>query len=740
MPTLVTPDAVAADQKKLFPFTHQIEEGQFGAQGGMNEFEQRYASEDWEDAKYMIEYRRNSGWDKKAIRGQRIYNVVQSYSPDDEISKLFLGYTRTSIDNGITQMSEGEPDFDFEPFGPSDQTKTIVWKHLIRMVLSECQYKLHQQTFFQDYFVMGCGVFEVFLDYPQRTIRVPNDQFSGGFEPIIVQDHRRPKVGVRAVNPMNCWRNPTIDASNAVPSCLRRRIITWNQMAQEFGRARNQDGSYIYKNMEKLAKGSHACVYYYQDEIRDVYRIYIKTFGTESDGFASYPPLDSLGMNVLDKPLKIHERVVNKVVLRSTGLNIPGICSLRWGILFDKYDKNYQGDHSVYGMGLPERIEAEDVAIQGMFNQNLDNFRWSQSVALNYVGNNKDSYLDVDANRLYGAELIDGTITPQPLGIARIGDYQAMMDQMDKSVVPATGINHNQLIGDSSKTLGEFALRIRQANRGAEQRLSRLESEVFKPVGSLLLANTLTCLTDDEYEEMTEEDVSVAKAAIKDFKRPVSDYKDLNGKKPMKKFMRYIPLKGEKIREDFSVTKTRKLDYNAPFVGAKSSNTLIPDKTMQVETSYVPLVAQYVYPAEYIESGLLPDCIVDSKRMLADIKNQDSKNVQTAINFILQLMQMGYKNADMDKMVIEILKFADINPKNLVQVDTNTSDTLNTVNQIYNQMKAQQSQNGLQPSPQANVQIPQPMAAQADPGTALSVDRGLGPAARNAQNAATGVV
>lgn len=511
-------------------------------------------------------------------------------------------------------------------------------------------------------------------------------------------------------------------------------------MAQEFGRARNQDGSYIYKNMEKLAKGSHACVYYYQDEIRDVYRIYIKTFGTESDGFASYPPLDSLGMNVLDKPLKIHERVVNKVVLRSTGLNIPGICSLRWGILFDKYDKNYQGDHSVYGMGLPERIEAEDVAIQGMFNQNLDNFRWSQSVALNYVGNNKDSYLDVDANRLYGAELIDGTITPQPLGIARIGDYQAMMDQMDKSVVPATGINHNQLIGDSSKTLGEFALRIRQANRGAEQRLSRLESEVFKPVGSLLLANTLTCLTDDEYEEMTEEDVSVAKAAIKDFKRPVSDYKDLNGKKPMKKFMRYIPLKGEKIREDFSVTKTRKLDYNAPFVGAKSSNTLIPDKTMQVETSYVPLVAQYVYPAEYIESGLLPDCIVDSKRMLADIKNQDSKNVQTAINFILQLMQMGYKNADMDKMVIEILKFADINPKNLVQVDTNTSDTLNTVNQIYNQMKAQQSQNGLQPSPQANVQIPQPMAAQADPGTALSVDRGLGPAARNAQNAATGVV
>jgi hypothetical protein len=732
---LETPDSKSARKASLFPFYHQIGKGERLMQGEMSQFEKDYHDEDWEDCKYMISYRTNSGWDKKAKRGMKVYNVLQTMTPKDEVSRIFLGYARTSIDQGINQMTEGEPAFDFEPFGPSDAMKVIVWKHLIKKVLSESQYKLQQETFFRDYFVMGCGVFEVFIDYPQRTIRVPNEAFPGGYEPIVVQDHRRPKVGVRAVNPMNCWRNPNIDSPNHVPSCLRRRIVTWNQMAQEFGRCMNPDGTPMYKNMDKLAKGSHACIYYYQDEIRDVYRIYIKTFGTESDGTASYPEMDGLGICVLDKPLKIHERVVNKIVLRSTGLNIPGMCSLRWGILFDKYDKNYEGNHSVYGMGLPERIEGEDTAIQGMFNQNLDNFRWANTVALNYQGADAGSYLDVDANRLYGAELIDGTITPMPLGIARIGDYQAMTEVIDKSTIAGTGINHNQMVGDTSKTLGEFALRIRQANRGAEQRLVRLETEVFKPVGSLLLANSLTVLTDDEYETMTEEDVSTAKESIKTGKRPANDYKDLNGKKPERRHLRYLALKGEKVREDFTVTKKRQLDYNAGFdEKGNSKNTLIPDPKMQVETSYIPLVSEYVYPAEFIESGLLPDCIVDSKRMLADIKNQEAKNVQTTINFILQLMQMGYKNADMDKMVAEMLEFAEIDPKRILTTNTNSSEMVSKVKEALAMMEQNQA-----PTPPPNA-LAQQVPGQVNAGAAMAQPGGLSPSADNAQELATGAL
>ena len=729
MPLQSTPDMKAAEKAGLFPFLNQIGQTEKMIEGDVSELEAHYRDEDWADCKGMIEYRRNSGWDAKAKRGMRVYNVLQTMTPEDEISRIFLGYARTSIDQGINQMTEGEPDFDFEPFGPSDQMQVLVWKHLIRMVLSESQYKLHQETFFRDYFVMGCGVFEVFIDYPQRTIRVPNDAFPGGYEPVVIQDHRRPKVGVRAVNPMNCWRNPNIDSTNSVPSCLRRKIITWNQMAQDFGRAKNADGSPIYKNMDKLAKGSHACIYYYQDEIRDVYRVYIKTFGTESDAHATVPPTDSLGICVLDKPLKIHERIINKIVHRSTGLNIPGMCSLRWGILFDKYDKNLEGDHSVYGMGLPERIEGEDTAIQGMFNQNLDNFRWSNTVALNYQGSQQDSYLDVDANRLYGAELIDGTITPMPLGIARIGDYQAMVDSVDKSTIAGTGINHNQMVGDSSKTLGEFALRIRQANRGAEQRLARLETEVFKPVGSLLLANSLTVLTDDDYESMTEESAERAGDEIKAGKKPLSDYKDLTGKEPKKRYLRYIPMKGEKIREDFTVSKKRKLDYNAGYdENGYSKNTLIRDPSMEVDTSYVPLTEEYVYPADFIESGILPNCIVDSKRMLADIKNQEAKNMQTTVTFILELYKLGYKGADLDKMVAEMLEFADIDPKRILSTDPSGSEVLEKVKEVVEQME--------QPSPQSNVPIPQPMAGTSNAGVPVPQSGGPGAAADNVESVA----
>ena len=719
----------------LFPFLHQVPDGERQTQGVLDGLAKEYHDQDWEDVQGMVDYRRNCGWEKKAIRGMKVYNVLQTMKPDDEVSRIFLGYSRTSIDQGINQMTEGEPDFSFEPFGPSDHLKTIVWKHLIKMVLSQSKYKLHQQTFFRDYFVMGCGVFEVFIDYPQRTIRIPNSQTDGGFENVVIQDYRRPKVGIRAINPMHCWRNTNIDSPNDVPSCLKRRIITWNQFAQEFGRCKDSEGKHKYTNLEKIAKGTHICLYYYQDEIRDIYRIYATSFGNESDGFArTYPPIQNLGVCIFDQPLKIHDMVVNKQIERSTGLNIPGVCSLRWGINFDKYDNNFQGDHSVYGMGLPERIEAEDTAIQGIFNQNLDNFRWTSTVVLNYEGSHADSYLDVDANRLYGAELIDGKITPMPLGITRIGDYQAMMEQMDKSVIPATGVNHNQLVGDTSKTLGEFALRIRQANRNAEQRLTRLETEVFQPVGSLLLANSLTVLTEDDYEAMTEEQVENARQMIKEGKKPLSDYRNLNGDKPEKRYTRYIPIKGEKLREDFTITKKRQLDYNASFdEKGRTRNTLVFDKDMNVENSYIPLVKEYVYPAEYIESGLLPDCIVDSKRMLADIKNQDVNNVKVAVQFILDVAtKLGYQGADWDKIVGEMLQFADIDPKRVLKTQEENK-TVAKLDELLTKME--ENQTATSPEPQFTSTMPQVTDSQVEAPTLEQGD----PAA-NAMKTATGVI
>lgn len=649
-----------------FPFYHAKQEGRDDT-SSLSRIEKKQTDTDWEDSKYQMDYRRNCGWDVKAIRNMKIYNVVQTAAPEDEVSRIFLGYTRTQIDKGVEQMTEGQPDFDFEPYGPSDGKKTIIWKHLLRKVLSDCNYKVHQEYFFRDYFVMGSGVFEVYIDYPQRTVRIPDSSKEDGYDSIQVRDYRRPKVGVRALNPLACWRNPNVDDSTKVPSCLKKRIISWNQFAQDYGRAKLIDGTPKYKNLDKIAKGSHVCIFEYQDEIRDIIRLYVIPFGNESDGMAKSPTIDNFGVQIYDKPLKIHELEKNGVIARCEGLNVQGMCNMRWGTYFDKYDNNYNGQHGVYGMGLPERIEGEDMVLQTIFNIQLDNYRWQNAVALNYEGSNADSYIDVDANRLVGGELIDGKITPMPLGIYRPNDFGSMKEVLDGSVIPATGINHQQIVGDTSKTAFEFAQRIKMASSSAEQRLQRLENEVFKPVGGLLLSGALTELTVEEWEDMTEEQVKAAKESIKNHQSTIDDYQ-FNQKEGRKRVNKQrvrngIVIKGVKIREDFSGTKKRrKLDYNNA-----EGNTLRYDPTMDEKDSWIPLVKEYIYPLGYLQTGILPDVIVDSKRMIKDMKASRVQDFQSAMNFLITLQQAGWQGMDQDKAAEMILDFGEIPASKLLK-------------------------------------------------------------------------
>ena len=63
---------------KAFPFYHQKDEEVVNST--MTDAEIAQTSEDWIDAKYQIDYRRNSGWDQQAKRGMLIYNVTQTAS------------------------------------------------------------------------------------------------------------------------------------------------------------------------------------------------------------------------------------------------------------------------------------------------------------------------------------------------------------------------------------------------------------------------------------------------------------------------------------------------------------------------------------------------------------------------------------------------------------------------------------------------------------------------------------
>ena len=706
---------------ELFPFYHQATDRDTSRQLSKTELDQR--AMDWEQISGMVNYRKR--FEKHWLRGAAIYNIIQTATPHDEISRVFLGYTRMVMDTGISQMTEGEPDFSFEPIGPSDWKKTVIWKHLIKNILSRSNYRAHQHKMILDYHNMGNGAFEVFTDFPMRNLRIPNADMEDGFENISVRDFRRGRVGIRHVSPWDAWRNPNITDPTEVPSCMDREIFSWNQFAVEVGNAILQDGSKKYHNLDLVKRGTHVVVYSLKDEVQDVFRKYAIPFGGELDGSIDSVPINigELGVPIFNRPLKIHEMRKNGRTLRSDGLNIPGMCNIRWATFNDQYDLN-RNSQSVYGMGMPQQIEGLDMVIQELFNVYLDNWRMANTVVLGYEGNDAKSYMDVDANSFYGGELIDGKITPQSLGSVRLQDYPAIQQVIDNFTIPITGTNYQHIVGDTSKTAFEFAQRIRANNRRAEQKLRKMEDELFKPSGQLLLSGALTELTVDEFEDMTEEQVEIALEEIKMGRSTAEDFRDLTSKDeakpPQRKVRQFIKMQGESLREDFTGgKKKRKLDFDS------ADNTLVEDKEMKANVSFIPLVKEYVIPAEYIESGLLPDVMVDSKRMLGDMKAQDVQTFQSVMDIALGLRNAGYDKIDLGKLFGKVLEFAEIPEKEILQ-GTETTERESMIEDALKQMETLIAATGQQPLDQPDSPIPNAqLSSQALPTEETELPTGL---------------
>jgi len=667
----------------------------------MKGWEKDKTAQHGEVATSFEDYRRQSDFDRHAVRGMRIYNVVQTARPTDETSRIFLGTTRTVIDRGHEQMTEGDPGFETDPRSTADYKKKIIWDNLIENILSDSEYHAHQNLGFKDLLTTGSVVYEQFNNYPYKSVLVPNSKSKTGYESVMVRDFTRPQIGIRHVSPLDAWRNPNISNPTEVGSCWKREVYTWNQCVIDFGRARLQDGSYKYKNLMKISKGTHVVVYVFQDEYTGEYAKYAIGFGNQNDAFSSQVPHLSAvkdSTQIFYKPLKIHEVKKDGKTLRSDGLNVQGKCSLRWGTYLDAYDKNYRGTHSVYGMGIPQRIEAEDMTMQMIFNTNLDNYRWTNAVVLNYEGANADSYLDVDANRFVGGELVDGKITPQPLGISRIGDYQAMRNDLEDGLIPATGINHRAITGDPSGTAFEFQQRLKLSSRSAEQTLVRLENELFKPIGELLLGAAINELTVDEYEDMTPDQAKEMITRVKDRKETNDDYKDLSGDKPQRRVKKYIKIKGYKAREDFTNNKKRTLDYD------DTKNTLVLDESIENETSFVPLVNEYVNSQDFKDTGRLPGMIVDSKRMLGDRKARDAQNTRVLLDYLLKTAEIGLidpQTIDVEFFTKEFANFAGMDPDKAIKGDdSKTNEQLSQAKEMLAKIKQ------LQSSPTQNVQVP----------------------------------
>ena len=683
-------------------FSYSYDEKESKAMVSLTEDEEKARREDYEEIKEAKHYRDRNKQDW--IAGGMSYNVVQEGTTDDRVSNIYIGLGRMVIDQGIAMMTEGEPEFDFDPIGPADSKKTILWRAAVKMILSQCNYKSHQDKFITDFHVFGPGVFEAYTQLPMRTVR--DEDENGNITSRLTRDFMRTKVGVRHVSPFQCWRNPNVTDPDEVPSCGKEEILTRNQFIQNYGNIYYADANGImkpkYKNIEQVLaqKGSHVKVTRQENEITDSIRIYAFVFGNNPEGKVDTTPELELGLPIFDKPLKIKKYKGSDGKARSCGLNALGMTTLCFGANNDMYDSGYE-THSLYGMGIPRLIEGPDMAMQAFTNMNFDNMRLANTFALSYKPYDGKTYLDMDNTRFYSGMQVDGDLVSTPFGQVRLSENSYMNDWLNNTTIAICGINFLQLVGDDLKTAFQAGLRVRQSNQRALKRIRSLENGCLKRMGTLLLANILSEMTVEEWEELTEEQAHDIAGKISKGEVTAEDYKDLNGKKPKRKVQFYMPVEG--IKEDFSYNKDkrRKLSANA------SDNTLIEDYG---KTNYIALDKKYMYPIDDIESIMRFTTKVDGKHMLGDMKVQDMDMWDKLISIYLQ-MQPLLPNVDPEKLFSGVVRFVGEDDSKIMKHEGTQSDILKKVSDIVKQMEATSQQSDAMATTQAPAMAVSPGAS-----------------------------
>jgi hypothetical protein len=674
---------------KLLAFYHNKENSE---KLSLTKKEEKDMSEDWEDIQNQRLYR-SKQLDQWRWAGS-VYNVIQTANPDDRISQITLGWIRSYIDTGIAQMTAGEPEFDYDALSPNDEPRTQVWKKLVETVMNRSNYGSHQKIAMTDSHVFGPGVFEVYQQRPYRTIRVPKGE---GYEEKLIIDHRLPRVGVRAVSPFRCTRNPNVSDPNEVGSCTKEEVLTWNQFVQKYGRCLSVGGQLKYKHIDQITKGSHVKITIYQDEIRDVYRIYALSYGSESDGETETPP-EQLGVPIFDRPLKIHDVYgPNDELLRSVGLNIPGMCNLVFMPYADKLTTNFE-EHCIYGMGLPEHMEGLDTFMQTAFNMTVDNWTMGNTVLLNYESQD-GTVPDFDSNEYYGGEFVNAKVDTQVLGQDRTVNFDNMYEVLNKLTIPATGINVNMIEGDPSRTKFEFEQRIEANNKRSEMRLKEWENGPLKRLGNLLLSASISELTVHDVEQVRKGDYTKILADIEKGRETRDDFNFESGKPVERKTRYYVDMKG--MKENFTKKrKSRKLD------GDSTENTLVRDKKNPDAIHKIPVTEEYVVPSYYVESGILYDTRVDSKRMITNKKIRDYQAIQAVIQNFMALLQVEpalAQQVDITKLFDQILGLAELDTEDIMK-DENATETSKLLKQIEDAKQAALSQ---PPNGELNIGEPQ---------------------------------
>lgn len=617
-----------------------------------------------------------------------LYNLIQN-GTNDSVINWYLGWARIIIGYSVATMTEGQPEFDFEPVGPSDQKTSVLWNALVKHILSKSNWQAHQKLWVIDNHVYGNGALKAYSELPMRRRWFTNGK--GEATSRFVRDFRRAKVGLRHRSPFRCMRSHFVSDPDEVPVGIERDILTHNAFAVRFGNAILPDGTKKY-DTEGIPLGSHYQVTTLYFEEEDAMRCYVMPFGGKPEDTYQEPPEGQLGKCIYNKPLSRYKFIDGGRSLAG-GANVAGMTPLAFSTFEDQLDDDYE-THSVYGMGIPQIIEGPESLMQSLVNQTNLNLTLKNTVPISWEPNNSESpsAAPVDVSEMYSGLMLDGKVLPQPLGVADMGSNQVMWEWLNELSVYLTGINFKQLAGDDLKTAFQAGLRNRQNNQRALSRIRGWEQGPLKRAGILLLSNALSDLTVKEYEEITEDQ---AKELADKIGQDQMTGEDMTKDQTMnadgttsttynKRIHFWFPVEGRKYREDFTgKNKTRTLDGSV-------DGTLIEDKDMPGTTSWVPADEKYLFPTGTIESVLQFDCNVDGKHMLGDLKMQDSEMATKAITNAITIAQADPdgvgREIDWKKLLIAANRPAGFEESDFLKDGEKGSQVLESVRQLLGDM------------------------------------------------------
>lgn len=566
--------------------------------------EEENRKNDYQEMLGMKEHHRDQhdNWNKAG----NFYNIVQGGEGNDNLSRYAIGLSRTIIDTGIAMVNEGEPEGEFEPLTPSDKKINILWNSLMKHVLDKSNWKAHQKLFTTDLHIFGASTLESFINPVFRR---------QGEEPglFLIRLAKTARTGLRHRSIWHTFRNANVCDPDDVPSGSYEEIITYSYWNSNY--AGRKDLLPCAKQMPVASKYKLTHIF---NELDNTQRTYCLPFGVMAEAqYEQQPDGDELGFPILSKKL--------------TDMNPLGMVPLAFGTFNDQLTADYK-QHSLYGMGIPQMIEGMEMIMEGLFNMTVDNMRLKNTVPVGYQPySGQTDFPDLtsigymDSGRVY-----PGTFSPTSLGIADLQSNTVLWEWINNICIWLTGYNFQQLGGDTSKTAYEFAQRLKANSNRALARLKGLENGPLKRAWTLTLANTLSQIRKDEWEQMTDLEAKEIKSLLDSGDASLDDYKLENGQVKSKRFVEYFNVKDYDVRESFSKSKKR--------VFGKGVDDTLTIKEKKGANSKVAAVPEHLFPRGDIAQMLNFSTKVKSKTMLGDLRTKDAQAIQGALTSGMSLM------------------------------------------------------------------------------------------------------